>query len=151
VRLAHGVWVLCVLGLGACAHAPREDERAASPNAKESATMDASALAGTRWTGVVAGNADARTLPRLEFVSEGRLVGFTGCNMLSGTWKVEEGAVRIGPLAMTKRMCAGPEGEVERRLLAALGTQSKVTREGQRLVFTAPGGARFEFDEAAAG
>jgi heat shock protein HslJ len=106
-------------------------------------------LAGTRWTGVVEGKPDPRTLPRLEF-TDTRVAGFTGCNMLSGTWKLENGAPRVGPLATTKRMCLGPEGEVEKRVLAAIGPDSHVTREGNRLVFTAPSGARFEFEESAA-
>jgi hypothetical protein len=44
----------------------------------------------------------------------------------------------------------GPEGEVERRFLQAVNPEARVTREGRRLVFTAPSGARFEFEEAAA-
>jgi heat shock protein HslJ len=78
------------------------------------------------------------------------VAGYTGCNMLSGAWRVENGEVKLGPLATTKRMCLGPEGDIEKRVLAALTPQSRVTREGGRLVFTAPGGARFEFEEAAA-
>lgn len=107
------------------------------------------ALAGTRWTGVVEGQPDPRTLPRLEF-TESRVAGFTGCNMLSGTWRQENGEVKLGPLATTKRYCVGPEGGVERRFLQAVSPESRVTRDGARLVFTGPGGVRFEFDEAAA-
>ena len=39
-----------------------------------------------------------RTLPRLEFSAGGKLNGFTGCNMMSGAYRVEEGRVRLGPL-----------------------------------------------------
>jgi heat shock protein HslJ len=116
---------------------------------RAAAARPATALAGTRWTGVVEGQPDPRTLPRLEF-TEARVAGFTGCNMLSGSWRQENGEVRLGPLATTKRYCVGPEGEVERRFLQAVSPEARVTREGSRLVFTAPSGARFEFDEAAA-
>ncbi len=98
--------------------------------------------------GVVAGDPDPRTLPRLEFVSSTRVTGYTGCNMLNGAWRVDGTGIRLGPLATTKRACVGPEMDVERRLLAAIG--GSVTRTADRLVFTAPGGERFEFTPAAA-
>jgi heat shock protein HslJ len=104
---------------------------------------------GTRWIGAGKG-ADPRTLPRLEFIQEGRMSGFTGCNLLSGGWRMEGGEVRLGPIVTTKRFCVGPEGETERRMLAALGETSRVTREAGKLVLTAPDGARFELIEASA-
>lgn len=135
--------------LAGCA-AMTADGGAARPDAPAAAAAaSANDLAGTRWTGVVAAHTDPHALPRLEFTTN-RVAGYTGCNMLSGAWRVENGEVKLGPLATTKRMCLGPEGEIEKRVLAALTPQSRVTREGGRLVFTAPGGARFEFEEAAA-
>jgi heat shock protein HslJ len=105
-------------------------------------------MVGTRWKGVAAPSTDERHLPWLEFVVEGRLSGFTGCNILHGAWKNEGGAVRIGPLVTTKRACAGPEGDIERRVLLVLTGEARVTREADRLVFTAPDGTRLEFVEA---
>lgn len=128
-------------GVVACAAAP-------SPSV---APGPVATLAGTRWMGVIEDkSADPRTLPRLEFVREGRLAGFTGCNMLSGVWKMEAGEVRIGALVTTKRLCIGPEGETEKRFLAALSGGSRGRREGGQLVFTGPRGERFAFAEAAA-
>ncbi|HSJ97889.1 MAG TPA: META domain-containing protein [Myxococcota bacterium] len=132
--------LLCALFLAACAATP-----VAPPSA---AGAPGAGLAGTRWVGVVEPAADPRTLPRLEFVGEGRVTGYTGCNMLSGSWRMEGGEARLGPLATTKRMCLGPEGEVEQRFLRALGEGSRGRREGERLVFTGAGGARFEFARA---
>jgi heat shock protein HslJ len=124
---------------------------AASPPAavrlEKAAAMPVTSLANTRWTGVVDGTPDPRTLPRLEFMQD-RVAGFTGCNMLSGAWRMEGGTIRVGPLVTTKRACAGPENEIERRVSAALA--GTVTREGDRLVFTGAGGERFEFMPAAA-
>jgi heat shock protein HslJ len=133
---------MCSLGLAACAAAPGAPDAPASATAAPPAS-----LAGTRWIALAAG-ADARTLPRLEFMREGRLTGYSGCNMLSGTWRMEGEAIRIGPVITTKRMCAGPEGEIERRLLASLG--GRAAREGGKLVLHGPGGARFEFTPAQA-
>jgi heat shock protein HslJ len=130
---------LLVLGLAACAGAP--PAATAPPGAS---------LAGTRWIGAMPAESDPRTIPRLEFVGEGRLSGYTGCNMLSGVWTMEGGDVRIGALVTTKRLCLGPERETERRLLGALRDGARGRREGGRLVFTGPGGERFEFAEAAA-
>jgi heat shock protein HslJ len=130
---------LSAAGLAACA-APSGPGPAAS----------APSLAGTRWVGVVAQETDRRHLPRLEFVQQGRVSGFTGCNMLSGSWSAEGGTVRLGPMITTKRMCVGPEMDIERRLLQALGEKARVTQEGGKLVFTTESG-RFEFVPAPPG
>ena len=74
----------CALGLAACASPPGQGPAAA-----------AAPLAGTRWVGVVEGNADAQALPRLEFAAGGRLAGYTGCNMMSGSWREEGGEARF--------------------------------------------------------
>jgi heat shock protein HslJ len=103
-------------------------------------------LAGTRWKGVVESGVDEAATPWLEFV-EGRVAGYTGCNMLSGTWRMEGGEIRMGPMATTKRGCAGAGGEVEKRVLSAMGENARITREGARLVAAVPGGERFEFSE----
>ena len=134
--------ILCALGLAACA-TPPGDGKAASAAAP-------APLSGTRWVGVVEGNPDARTLPRIEFTGGGRFAGFTGCNMMSGSWTEEGGEARFGPIVSTKRFCAGPEGEVEKRVLAALASGARGVRQGDRRVLIAPGGARFEFSAAAA-
>jgi heat shock protein HslJ len=136
---------LLALAVGACAQAP-------APRQAEAMTPKAApvseSLVGTRWIGVVPGNPDPRTLPRLEFTTSERVTGYTGCNMMNGGWRMEGGTIRVGPIVATKRACVGPENEIERRLSAALtGT---VTREGDRLVFTGPKGERFEFMPAAA-
>jgi heat shock protein HslJ len=134
---------LLALGLAACATepvAPRSSAAAAS----------APSLSGTRWVGVVDSSTDRRAVPRLEFVREGRITGFTGCNLLSGAWSSEGGEVRLGPVATTKRMCLGPEADIEKRVLAVLSEKSRVTREGANLVLVGPGSERFEFTSAPA-
>ena len=141
---------MCVLVLAACADAPGSPVRADSATTAPASPAPARGIAGTRWVGIVADGADHHTRPRLEFVREGRLSGYTGCNMFSGAWKMEGEEVRVGALVMTKRMCLGPEGEVEKRFLAALAPEGRGRREGDRLVFTGPKGERFEFEQAAA-
>src|SRR4051812_12049535 len=104
-------WVSCfALGLAACA---------AVPSTPSSAAAADPALGGTRWVGMVDKDVPRGGVPRLEFLREGKLTGFTGCNLLSGTWSVEAGTLRFGPVVTTKRACMGPEAEVEKRVLAA--------------------------------
>ena len=143
---ARGFLPLVALALGACANAPQAEAPSRAPAAAPAAAP--LSLAGTRWIGVVEGNPDPRSLPRLEFVTSERVAGYTGCNMMSGGWRMEAGTVRVGPLVSTKRACVGPESEIERRVVAALA--GTVKREGDRLVFTGAGGERFEFMPAQA-
>ena len=142
---ARSLLSMCVLGLSACAAAPNEPggpPRAASLPAQSAA---APGLAGTRWVGVVEAGVEANAAPRLEFLDGGRVAGFTGCNMLSGAWRMEGAELRFGNIATTKRMCLGAGAEIEKRLVAAIGPEASVRREGARLVVSGPGGARFEF------
>ena len=121
--------------------------RAASAGASAAAPPGGSGagmvLANTRWRGDVPG-VDEGSTPWLEFV-EGRVSGYTGCNMLNGAWRVENGEVRIGQVATTKRGCVGPAGDVERRVLGSFA--GHLRKEGNRLIATGPGGERFEFVE----
>jgi len=143
---ARGFLPLVALALGACAGAPQAE--APSRAAAEAPAAAPLSLTGTRWIGVVEGSPDPRSLPRLEFITSERVAGYTGCNMMSGGWRMEGGTVRVGPLVSTKRACVGPESEIERRVVAALA--GTVKREGDRLVFTGAGGERFEFMPAQA-
>lgn len=149
MRILGAMCWMCTLGLAACAVAPEERASPPPPAAARAPSESLPPLLGTRWAGVAEG-VDPRMLPRLEFATEDRVVGFTGCNMLSGAWSIAGGEVRFGPMVTTKRACVGPAGDIERRVLAALGAGSRVSREGGKLVLTAPDGARFEFVEAAA-
>lgn len=139
-------WMLMALiGVGGCAVAPATPGGdAPAPRAAMAANAP---LAGTRWVGVVDASVRPASMPTLELLAEGKLAGYTGCNMMNGTWAAEGGAARVGPIVATKRMCLGPGSEVEKRLMAALNN-GKLAREGDRLVATGPSGERFEFAPA---
>jgi putative lipoprotein len=77
-------------------------------------------------------------------VAEGRLAGYSGCNLMNGAWQVQGDEVRVGPLVTTKRACAGPESGIEKRVLAALN-EGRLVREGNKLVAVGRNGERFEF------
>ena len=147
MRMGGALLWICAVGVTACAAPSSSGGAPGAPRAAATPAV-ASSMVGTRWKGVIDAAVDERQLPWLEFVVEGRLSGFTGCNLLHGAWQNEGGRVRIGTLVTTKRACAGPGGDIERRVLAVLTAQAKVAREGNRLVFTAPDGERLEFIEA---
>ncbi|HVJ02082.1 MAG TPA: META domain-containing protein, partial [Sphingomonas sp.] len=68
------------------------------------------------------------------------LSGTTGCNGFRGSYRVEGGAMIAGPLATTRRACQPPVNQQEQRLLALLGKRLTTSRNGDRLVLTAPNG-----------
>jgi heat shock protein HslJ len=62
--------------------------------------------------------------PEIRFSSgaEPRVMGTTGCNRFSGTYKLEKGGrLTVGTVAVTRMACAAETMEVERRFLEALG------------------------------
>jgi heat shock protein HslJ len=131
-------WILG-FALASCAAAPPGP----------SAALSREALAGKRWVAEAAGDVDAAQRPRLEFMPDGRLAGYSGCNSLSGSWRIEGPALRLGALAMTKRACLGPAGDLEKRFLAAVNAKTRFSLEGARLVAEGEAGARMAFSAGA--
>lgn len=63
--------------------------------------------------------ADARR-PTIEFDTAANAAhGFAGCNTFRGNYKSGNGAIRLGPFAVTRMACLGGD-EVERNYLAAM-------------------------------
>jgi heat shock protein HslJ len=122
------VALIPILALGACAAAP-----------------EPASIAGKQWVAEGMGDGDPKDRPRLEFVADGRLAGFTGCNMLSGRWRQEGAEVKLEGLVATKRGCLGPGGALERRFLAAVNESARLTLEGGKLVAQGASGERLVF------
>jgi len=91
--------------------------------------------------------AELREGARLEFfAAEGRVQGATGCNTLDGPFEVHGGTLRMGPLRMTKRMCAGHAEAVERAFMEALEPGwSSYTIKGNELLLSHPSGKELLF------
>ena len=69
---------------------------------------------------VVAASAQ-REAPRLEIMlTEGRVVGTTGCNRLNGSVKADTRRIQFEPLATTKMACLDDAGTTENDFLTAL-------------------------------
>jgi heat shock protein HslJ len=126
---------LALLVVAACA-GPAAEVSAAPP-----------ALGGTRWVGPGDEKSDRASQPRLEFTREGRVIGFTGCNLLNGSYTLEGDRLDV-MAATTKRACVGPGGDAESKLLAVLGDRPRVTLGARSLVLTSSKGASFELRQA---
>lgn len=63
----------------------------------------------------------AASVPQLEFfVSEERIVGYTGCNQLSGHLKSDDKNIDLDKLASTKKSCENEVMQFENKFIAAL-------------------------------
>jgi len=85
-------------------------------------------LTGTAWkvTGLVSGSVTA-SLPagtenkaHLTFGKDGSVEGSLGCNSFRGRATVSGSTLTFGPLTSTRKMCPGPEMELERALNGVL-------------------------------
>lgn len=99
-------------------------------------------LVGTEWSAIAINNGREAvvslvigTKASLTFDAEGRVTGFGGCNRIFGAYEVDGDAIRIGPMAGTRMLCAEPAGvaEQEAALLAALEAATTWTIRGGRL------------------
>ncbi|MYQ41593.1 Heat shock protein HslJ [Streptomyces sp. LamerLS-316] len=105
-------------------------------------------LTGTAWavTGLVSGDV-AASLPagtekkaHLTFGKDGSVEGNLGCNSFHGKATVSGSTLTFGPLASTRKMCAGPEMELERALLAVLDGKTTYGIEHRSLSIEAKSG-----------
>ncbi|MEM6673615.1 MAG: META domain-containing protein [Planctomycetota bacterium] len=99
-------------------------------------------LAGTSWTITNLNNGKAavtgviaETNLALNFVDEKSVAGSSGCNRFSGSYTQDGETITIGPLAVTRMMCAEPEGVMEQETLClrALEAARVLRVEGNRL------------------
>lgn len=49
----------------------------------------------------------------IAFKSGGEVSGYAGCNQFFGTYELTGDRITFGPLASTRRACAGPQGAAE--------------------------------------
>ncbi len=106
-------------------------------------------LAGTRWTVVAlegeAAEAAVTGWPAqsLEFDADAdRATGHAGVNRFGGRYEQDGGALRFGPLAMTRRAGPPAQMELERRYTVVLSAVSGWRQEGANLVLVTPSSPR---------
>lgn len=65
--------------------------------------------------------------PTIEFADEGSIFVFTGCNRGRSTYALEEGAIRLGPMALTRMACPGEADRLEQAVLRVLAVDAPVS------------------------
>jgi heat shock protein HslJ len=99
---------------------------------------------GTTWrvdsiiTGQTVSSVPAGAVASLVLRPDGRFAVETGCNSGGGTYTIEGTSIRLSPINLTERACAGPAGELEQAVLAVLQTGPLIyTVEAATLTLTA--------------
>ena len=71
---------------------------------------------------------------RITLASEGsRVIGFSGCNQFTGTFKQTDNALKFSQMAGTMMACVSPYMELESQVLKMLGTTTAYRIEGEQL------------------
>jgi heat shock protein HslJ len=92
-------------------------------------------LAG-KWRVVEIGGESIRgelKAPYVEFLAEGRLAGFGGCNRFGGSYEQTGDEIVIGPLAATRMACVGAGMDLEDRFFKGFTGKLRMQRTGGRL------------------
>ena len=72
----------------------------------------------------------AAGIPSLNFLEEGKLAGFSGCNDFNGSFALEGTSLNLDPGAMTRKACPG-SGEQD--FISALGKVSNLKVDKDKL------------------
>lgn len=84
--------------------------------------------------------------PGLKFIDSNKTVtGFTGCNRLSGTYKVDNSELPFSPLITTKMFC---EGVRENNFLKALDSINGFKIENSKLLLLQNSATKLIFNKA---
>lgn len=127
------VMVALVLALAGCDVAPVQPQPVPVSGAQ---------LQGREWVasyidGIATVTAPA---PRLRWTTADQLAGSGGCNAFMGRAVVEQGALKLGPLAATGKLCmTAPQGQEDRFFKALEATRSVRLQDGQLLLEDATG------------
>lgn len=89
-----------------------------------------------QWRAATIGGkaADPAVASTFELRGDGSVGGSAGCNRYSGQADVGDGALEIGPVAVTRMMCPPPQIEQETRFLEALATVVAWRRDADALL-----------------
>jgi len=146
----HGVrralFTLVWLGiLSACGS--KEPQVGSQPSPPSQIQADTAAVAvsliGSEWHVLSIGDAAVvdSSQTSFAFAAEGNVSGSTGCNHFTGTATIEGERVSFGPLATTRKACAGPLATQEQTFLKAIEGVHRFTIDpsGQLLLQGADG------------
>lgn len=103
-------------------------------------------LIGTLWTidslvsGDVVSSVPTGTTATLEFTTDGQVRVDTGCNTGGGAVVVDQAAMHVSELVLTKRLCEPPASQVEAAVLAVLAGDITYGIDAGTLTLRADGG-----------
>jgi heat shock protein HslJ len=78
-------------------------------------------------------------VPELDFGESMTVSGNAGCNHFSGRAVLRENFIRIAALALTRRLCAPLQNQIENKLLQVLRSESRITIGADRQLVLASG------------
>jgi heat shock protein HslJ len=81
---------------------------------------------------------------RLE---SGRLSGFAGCNNFTGSYSLDGGQLKIGPVASTQMACPEPGSSIEAAFHKALSGTLSIAVDGDDLIATTASGDTLRFQK----
>ena len=103
-------------------------------------------FAGTTWK-LVNFETDREVIPALaeapatlEFSSDGRLSGRSGCNRYFASYSLTDDHLRIGPLGATRMLCSPAQMDQETRYFQALATAGRCVLSKDELLIDYTGG-----------
>jgi heat shock protein HslJ len=127
--------------LAACASPPPFEAEAPPPPAAAPApiaapSFEAASLAGSVWDAVEVDGIPAKPelQQTLQFASSSEVAGFGGCNSFTGTATMSGAELRFGPLAATRKACAGEAMAREAMYFSTLGAVRSAKVENDRLL-----------------
>ncbi|MFF3291931.1 META domain-containing protein [Streptomyces sp. NPDC003023] len=108
-------------------------------------------LVGTKWSvnSLVTGEtvaslpAGAENKAHLTFGKDGSVTGSLGCNRFTSTAEITEDSIAFGRLASTRKLCEGPEMDLERKLVKILDGTVKYELNHRSLTLTGADGEGF--------
>lgn len=105
--------------LGACASTP--------------AGQAPGTLAGSSWQADVVGGKDCALPSTIEFIDGQRASGSLGCNRFTAVYELNGTALKFGPVASTKKMCAPDFMTQEANFSKVLENTRSARRDGDTL------------------
>lgn len=76
--------------------------------------------------------------PTVEFLAEGRVAGFGGCNRFGGAFSVAGSQLKLGDLAATRMACAGDGMAVEDQFFKLFAGELKMKLSKDRIELANP-------------
>ena len=145
-----GFLTAATMAVGACSSGPGASTGASASASATTGPATVDALAGRTFlfTGATGRDLAPGSTVRLSF-EETRVGATAGCNQMNGEYEIVDGALKVGPMAMTEMACEQPLMDQDAWLASFLDGAS-ATLDGDTLTLTKDGTALALQDEEVA-